>query len=177
MRDNGFVCMGICQKSDIKVGPTTSLKDFFDQNAYKEDKIMDELHYLLMRANTAMNRNIFRGAQKINLSSGQPKILEYLTERNGDNQKAIAVYCGVEPATLGSILLRMEKNGLIERKRKKEDGRSLYVYITPKGLKAADDMKAVYDKYDEKGTEGLSEEEIALLKRMLFKVFKNLNEG
>ncbi|MBR2742816.1 MAG: MarR family transcriptional regulator [Clostridia bacterium] len=138
---------------------------------------MDELHYLLMRSHTAMNRNVFREAQKLGLSSGQPKILEYLTERNGANQKAIAVYCGVEPATLGSILLRMEKNGLIERKRKEGDRRSLYVYITPNGLKAADDMKMVYDKFDALGAQGLSESELSQLKILLMKVFRNLNEG
>ena len=71
----------------------------------------------------------------------------------------------------------MEKNELIERKRKEGDRRSLYVYITPKGLKAADDMKAIYDKYDEKGAQGLSETELAYLKSLLMRVFKNLNEG
>ncbi|MBQ3378728.1 MAG: MarR family transcriptional regulator [Clostridia bacterium] len=138
---------------------------------------MDELHYLLMRSHTAMNRHVFREAQKRGLSSGQPKILEYLTKFNGANQKAIAVYCGVEPATLGSILLRMENNGLIERKRKEGDRRSLYVFITPKGLKAADDMKMVYDKFDALGAHGLSESELGQLKILLMKVFRNLNEG
>ncbi len=39
---------------------------------------MESLHYLLMKAHTCMNRRIRARAADLGLTSGQPKILEYL---------------------------------------------------------------------------------------------------
>ena len=78
---------------------------------------MESLHYLLMKAHAMMQRCIFAEAQKIGLSSGQPKVLDYLYSHEGSDQKTIAAYCEIEPATLASILLRMEQKQLIERRQ------------------------------------------------------------
>lgn len=49
---------------------------------------------------------------------GQPKVLECLMEQGESNQKAIADYCEIEQATVGSILTRMERDGLIVRNQR-----------------------------------------------------------
>ena len=67
-----------------------------------------------MKSHAIIHRKIFTEAQKIGLTSEQPKILDYLWDHEGSEQKTIAVYCEIEPATLGSILLRMEQ---MEEKR------------------------------------------------------------
>ena len=66
--------------------------------------------------------------------AGQPKILEYLAEYGEHEQKDIATYREIEPATVGSILLRMETAGLIARRNRPDNRRSLYVSLTPKGF-------------------------------------------
>ena len=85
---------------------------------------MESLHYLLMKAHAMMQRCIFAEAQKIGLSSGQPKVLDYLYSHEGSDQKTIAAYCEIEPATLASILLRMEQKQLIERRQEHGNRRS-----------------------------------------------------
>lgn len=75
------------------------------------------LHYQLMRTHTALGRRIFARAQKeLGLSSGQPKVLDALLENEGSDQKTLAKLCEIEQATLGNIIMRMEENGLVERR-------------------------------------------------------------
>ncbi len=87
----------------------------------------EPLHRLLLRAQSAMNRDVLARASKLGLSPGQPKILEFLLQTGESNQKSIADYCEIEPATAGTILGRMERDGLIARARHEGNRRSLYV--------------------------------------------------
>ena len=75
---------------------------------------MESLHYLLMKAHTTLNRKIVAGVGELGLTSGQPKVLDYLNRFGERDQKTIAAYCEIEPATVGSILTRMEAAGLLD---------------------------------------------------------------
>ncbi len=136
---------------------------------------MESLHYLLMKSHSIIQRKIYSDAQKIGLTSGQPKILDYLYEHEGSDQKTIAGYCEIEPATLGSILLRMEQKGLIERRQKNGNRRSLFVYLTNDGKDVCEKMHDIFSRRDEQAIEGLNAEEIETLKKTLTKICENLD--
>lgn len=136
---------------------------------------MESLHYLLMKSHSVMQRKIYSEAQKIGLTSGQPKILDYLYEHEGSDQKTIAGYCEIEPATLGSILLRMEQKGLIERRQENGNRRSLFVYLTENGKEVCEKMHDIFSQKDKQASDGLSTAEINELKRLLTKVCENLD--
>ncbi len=136
---------------------------------------MESLHYLLMKSHSMMQRHIFSEAQKIGLTSGQPKILDYLWKHEGSDQKTIAAYCEIEPATLASILLRMENKGLIERRQEKGNRRSLFVYMTEKGKAAAEQMHIIFETSDKQAANNITAVEVEELKRLLTKVCENLN--
>ena len=72
---------------------------------------MESLHYLLMKAHTNLSRYILAQASSLSLTPGQPKVLDFLQKAGEADQKTIAAYCEIEPATAGSILLRMEQAG------------------------------------------------------------------
>lgn len=114
------------------------------------------LHLLLLRSQAAMHREIMAEAARLKLSPGQPKILEYLLQTGESNQKAIALHCEIEPATVGSILTRMERDGLIARAQHAGNRRSLYVTLTEKGLDAARTMDQAFRRADSKALAGLS---------------------
>ncbi|MDE5619324.1 MAG: MarR family transcriptional regulator [Ruminococcus sp.] len=122
-----------------------------------------------------MQRKIYSEAQKIGLTSGQPKILDYLYEHEGSDQKTIAGYCEIEPATLGSILLRMEQKGLIERRQENGNRRSLFVYLTENGKEVCEKMHDIFSQKDKQASDGLTTAEINELKRLLTKVCENLD--
>lgn len=131
---------------------------------------MESLHYLLMKANAVVSRNILSEAGKIGLTPGQPKVLEYLWKFGEADQKTIASYCEIEQATVGSILLRMENAGLIVRRQREGNRRSLYVSLTQKGHDIAEQMLNIFTRIEDVAVSDLTEEELNQLKQLLIKV-------
>lgn len=128
---------------------------------------MESLHYLLMKSHMLLQRRIVADAAAFGLTPGQPKILDFLHRYGESDQKTIASYCEIEQATAGSILLRMEKAGLIVRCQHEGNRRSLYVSLTEKGRDAAVLLQHVFEEAEEAAAANLSEEEVKELKRML----------
>lgn len=130
-----------------------------------------------MKSNSLFAKNIMFEANKIGLTSGQPKILYCLLKFKEADQKTIANYCEIEQTTVGSILLGMENAGLIVRKQKEGNRRSLYVSLTDKGLETANKMQAIFDEVEGRVMKKLSNEEIELLKTLLLKVSESLSNN
>lgn len=51
----------------------------------------------------------------MDLSQGQPKVLELLLYNNGCSQKDLAKACELQPATMSVLLKKMQKDNLIHR--------------------------------------------------------------
>lgn len=137
---------------------------------------MESLHYLLMKAHTKMHRQIRAQAAELGLTSGQPKILEYLLQYGESNQKTIADYCEIEQATVGSILTRMEASGLIIRSQHEGNRRSLYVKLTLDGQIAAKKMKYIFDHKEAEVCALLTKEEQIQLCYLLEKLCCSTSE-
>lgn len=131
---------------------------------------MESIHYLLMKAHTRLNKRIMGRAGALGLTPGKPKILEFPRLFGESNQKAIAAYCEIEPATVGNILLGMEKEGLIIRQNKDGNRRSLYVSLTEQGARLAAEVLDIMQTEEQAAASGLTEEEKQELARLLEKV-------
>lgn len=135
---------------------------------------MESLHYLLMKTHTILQRKIFTQATQIGLTSGQPKILDFLFKYGESDQKTIATYCEIEQATVGSILSRMEKADLIVRKQHEGNRRSLYVSLTDKGQNAAEKMMRIFERSEAEAIQSISPEELEAFKATLEKICASL---
>lgn len=133
-------------------------------------------HYLLMANQAMVQKELLCGLNDTPLSLGQPKILDYLIEHDGSNQKDIANGCHIEPPTLTVLLGRMEKSGLIERRTQDNNRRTLYVYLTSEGRKYQRRVEEEFQKIEEAALEGLSEEEKDKLMDGLNHVYENLKK-
>ena len=102
-------------------------------------------HYMLMANQAMVHKLLLSGLNDTELTLGQPKILDFLKDHDGVSQKEIATGCHIEAPSLTSILLRMETNGLIERRTLDGNRRSLHVFLTDKGKK---DMKRVTEEFE-----------------------------
>lgn len=131
---------------------------------------MESLHYLLMKTHSMFSRRVLNEVNKIGLTRGQPKVLDYLLQCGEADQKTIAAYCEIEPATVGSILLRMEENGLILRRQKAGNRRSLYVSLTQKGRDAAREVGSIFRGVERDATDALTVEEVVQLQALLNKL-------
>ena len=131
---------------------------------------MGNLHYLLMKSNAMLSRRILSEVSRLGLTPGQPKVLDFLLQYNEADQKTIAAYCEIEQTTVGSILLRMENAGLVRRRQKDGNRRSLYVSLTPAGKEKAEKLMDIFRENENTATASLSETEIETLKELLTKL-------
>ena len=131
---------------------------------------MESLHYLLMKSSAMFSKQILSEVSKLGLTAGQPKVLDFLLQYQEADQKTIAAYCEIEQATVGSILWRMENAGLVVRRQKEGNRRSLYVSLTEKGMAAAAQLKDVFQQVEQTATAALTPQEQQTLKEILSKM-------
>lgn len=136
----------------------------------------ESIHYLVMANYLQFQKSLISNINNPELTSGQPKILEYLLFHDGAVQKEIAEACYIEPATLTSVLLGMENKEMVIRKNKEGNRRNLYVYLTDKGRKLANQIAGQFEQIEKKALSGLSEQETELLTRMLSEICKNMKK-
>ncbi|MCR3759675.1 MarR family transcriptional regulator [Clostridium felsineum] len=134
------------------------------------------LHNLLLSTQSAFFKQVFSNLSDTTLTQGQPKVLDYLKYNDGCVQKDIAVACEIETSTVTSLLMRMEREGLIERRMLNGNRRSLYVFLTEKGRKALDKVSFVFNMLEEKALDGFSEEEKRDFIEKFFRIYTNITE-
>ena len=135
---------------------------------------MSELHKALMNLFIAHRSKAHGEFSKVGLTRGQPKILNFLAENNGCIQKQIAENCKIDPATVTSLLLNMEKRQLIYRTPNSENRRILNVSITDKGIEAQKQVKKILNNLDEICFSGFTEEEKAEAINLINRLQNNL---
>src|SRR4051794_633360 len=79
--------------------------------------------YLLARACKAHRGNVGTVLSEIGLHAGQEMVLSHLWRKDGLTPSELADRLGVEPPTVTNTLSRMEKAGLLERRRHPQDAR------------------------------------------------------
>jgi DNA-binding MarR family transcriptional regulator len=136
----------------------------------------DKLFLALMEAfsiHEEQSRMIF---QRLNLSTGQPKVLYILRLNQGCLQKELAEFCQVKQPTMTVLLTNMEKGGLIRKDKTIVSGgkSALRIYLTDYGQKVAEEVVENIEKLEEVGFKGFTEDEKMQLLEMLGRVAENL---
>lgn len=133
-------------------------------------------HYLIMAIQSMIHKELLTALSDTSLSMGQPKILDYLLEHDGSSQKDIAMGCYIEQPTLTVLLSRMESSGLVERRTKENNRRTLYVYLTSDGRKYGNRVKEEFARIEEVAFGGLSGDDKAMIERNINQLFENLKK-
>lgn len=136
--------------------------------------MIKSFHHKLMKTYFALHKDVMKECKSLGLSSGQPKILEYLLENDGVCQKEIAMHCEIEKATVGTILDGMEQSGLIKRARKEGDRRSLFVFLTDLGREKANSVSKIFEKVEKKAFKSLCKDDQITFLKMVDEIYKNL---
>ncbi|MBP5354724.1 MAG: MarR family transcriptional regulator [Lachnospiraceae bacterium] len=114
----------------------------------------------------------------LGLSSGQPKVLNVLFEEEGYLQKDLAARCRVEPATMTSLLAKMEKQNMIKKETVYVSGgkRAYAIYLTDHGRKLAHQVAEKAAQADRIALNGMTEEEASQLISLMKKARINIEE-
>ena len=86
-------------------------------------------HYLLMADHAMLQKLVMSRIKPLGLTTGQPKVLDFLQDHDGAMQKDIAQGCHIEPSSLSTILGGMERAGLLERSTRDENRRTVDVRL------------------------------------------------
>lgn len=132
------------------------------------------LHTALVRTFHAQKNRIRPGMIEAGLSTGQPKILTYLSEHNNCMQKEIAGALDIEPATVSQILNNMEKSGLVRRSAPAERRRAENVSITEKGTVLLKKWELVCNEIEGISMEGFNPGEKEQFVGYLCRMYRNL---
>lgn len=132
------------------------------------------LHYLLMANHLILQRLLTNSIKDTELTSGQPKVLNYLGSHNGAVQKDIAQNCCIEQATLTSVLTGMENKGLVERKMMNGNRRNIYVFLTEKGASLTKRVEQEFSKLENIALSGFNEQDKELVINFMTRIKDNL---
>lgn len=117
--------------------------------------------------------------QKLNITTGQPKVLSILSKKEGYLQKDLAVRCHVEPATMTSILNKMVEKGLIYKKQESVSGnkRAYAIYLTEQGRDMASKVNKITDDMENISFQGFDDSDKHLLINLLSRIQANLEKN
>ena len=135
-----------------------------------------ELNHMLIKVGAKHRRRSAFEFMKYNLSSGQPRMLNFLFEHDGCIQREIASACHLEPASVTSVLNSMERAGLIERKPVEGDKRALRVWLTEKGKENKKTVDEIFVTMADECFKGFSEDERELCGKFLNRIFENMTD-
>lgn len=130
--------------------------------------------YLMLLNHNAYQKQMYDSIAELNLSLGQPRILDFLYENDGCMQKIVAQGCLLEPASVTSVLGKMELDGYVERRNEDGNRRSLYVYLTVAGKEMALKVREAMDAMEQVALAKLSPQEQDALMDLLRKVHSGL---
>ena len=133
-------------------------------------------HQLMLENQQLLARKLLERVAEEGLSSGQPKVLEFLLEHDGCMQKEIAHACSVEAASVTSLLNKMERDGLVQRKIPQDNRRVSQVWLTEAGRQKAQMVRDTFTKLEERLFKGFTSRERQSLLDMLQRIQENLKE-
>lgn len=95
----------------------------------------------------------------IGLFPGQEILLMQLAEKDGKPQKSLCESIGLDHSTVAKSVARLERDGLIERRKCPEDGRISQVHLTARGREKTDAIARVWAELERQTIRDLTEAE------------------
>jgi DNA-binding MarR family transcriptional regulator len=101
------------------------------------------------------------------LTPPQFGLLAFLWQQDGLTQVELAEKGQVDRSTVGGLIDRLERNGLLERRQHPQDRRAYCIYLTEQGKALEAALTACADRSLHRFTTGLSAEAVTELRKTL----------
>lgn len=119
-------------------------------------------------------RELHRRIKPLGLTPGTFPALLALWEREGLTQRELTDRLDIEQATMANTLGRMERDGLIVRRRDTRDGRVQRIWLTEKARSLEAQAVAAADQVNAEALDGLSEADRARFVALMGAVIRGL---
>jgi DNA-binding MarR family transcriptional regulator len=138
-------------------------------------RLEEDLGFLLARTHRAMRRWLMARLEPLDITYEQFKVLNALCEDDNVPQVTLADRLNTDKTSLARMLRRMERAGLIFRTADDADARVNRVCLTARGRELQTKVVPHRDEGLTQATDGLNEEEVQELNRMLDIVYHNMS--
>lgn len=101
------------------------------------------------------------------LTPPQFALLAFLWQQDGLTQVELSEKGQIDRSTLGGLIDRLERNGLLERRQHPQDRRAYKIYLTEQGKAMESTLSACAERSLKRITSGLNENEVNELRRTL----------
>lgn len=101
------------------------------------------------------------------LTPSQFALLAFLWQQDGLTQVELAEKGQIDRSTVGGLIDRLERDGLLERRQHPQDRRAYRIYLTDQGKSMESTLSACAERSLTLLTSGLNENEVTELRRML----------
>jgi DNA-binding MarR family transcriptional regulator len=136
--------------------------------------LQDFLPYLLNRAGLRIGLMFSRDIEDYDVTLPMWRVMIELWH-NGDHRLGeLSERTSIDLSTLSRLLVAMQRKQLIVRRRSGLDGRALSLTLTQRGLELTEQIAPYAVRYEDVAMRGLSEPEVRQLKKLLKKVYLNL---
>jgi MarR family transcriptional regulator, organic hydroperoxide resistance regulator len=121
-------------------------------------------------------RNLASAAlDALDMHVGQEHLVYRLAAEEGVSQSQLAGALCLDASTVTKMLLRLERDGVVTRRADANDARVQRVYLTPRGKTLVKPALDVWSELEARITQGMSQAEVLLLRRLLLQVLGNLS--
>ncbi len=134
---------------------------------------LNRLFVQVVKLHIQQSRDIFGS---LGLSRGQPPVLLFLGEEDGQTQSALSEKVQIRPASLSAILQRMEQAKLVERRSHHTDHRAVQVYLTDLGRKRHQAVQKALGELEQIMFADFAESERSEFRRFLERIKGNLEK-
>jgi DNA-binding MarR family transcriptional regulator len=101
------------------------------------------------------------------LTPPQFALLAFLWQQDGQTQVELSEKGQIDRTTIGGLIDRLQKTGLVERRPHPRDRRAHMIHLTERGWKLEEPLSACAGRSLERFTSGLSTQEVGEMRRML----------
>jgi len=136
--------------------------------------LQDFLPYLLNRAGMKIGLMFSRDVEPYGVTLPMWRVLIELWHKGDHRLGELAERTSIDLSTLSRLLVTMQRNKLVMRRRSGFDRRALSLTLTEKGLELVEKVAPFALYYEKLAMEGLNKDEVVQLKQLLRKVFDNL---
>lgn len=136
----------------------------------------DRLAHLIKDAARGASRALQVRLADHSVAFGHWVFLRILWVEDGLTQRELSEKAGLMEPTTFSALVAMEKLGYVERRRLPHSRKNMYVFLTPAGRALERKLVPLAEEVNRVMVEGLTGEELAVVRRVLLRIIENLAE-
>jgi DNA-binding MarR family transcriptional regulator len=132
--------------------------------------------FLLARTARSMKRVLEARLSRYNITASQYVVVAQLNDEDGISLSQLGERLHFDNPTITGVVDRMEREGLVERRRDADDRRVINVFLTQKGRKLLSVIDGIAVDINEKAMSNLPKADRDRFMRTLDTIWRTINE-